>query len=100
MGKSNKSLRSAVVLVGYDHNGSPIEQKTIAYDDYYGGSTLIVDSDCYRARLGIRHLIGKVFDSSGNLQQTFDNRYDNRGRYVGSRMVFADGTIIEDGKSN
>jgi hypothetical protein len=39
---------------------------------------------------------GRIFGYKGNLQQEFEAYYDERGRYVRSRAVHEDGTVIED----
>jgi hypothetical protein len=93
---AKKSPRSKVLLVAFDEEGSVVERLEISYDDYYSGATQIVDSNSYRAEKGIRRMTGEVYGSKGNLQQTFDNHYSEDGRYVRSRAVHEDGTVIED----
>jgi hypothetical protein len=95
MASNSKGRRSTVLLVGYSDDGRIVERSSVPYDDYYDGKTPIVDSAAYRAARRIRRLTGEIYNASGNRQQTFDNVYDEAGKYLRSRMVFADGTVVE-----
>ncbi len=86
--------RSLVFLVAEDANGKTLERREVSYDAYYDGGIDVVDSNAYRADRGIRRLKGEIYDSSGSLQQSFENRYSKDGRCLGSRIVFADGSVV------
>ena len=96
MAKRTKRPRSEVRLVSYTADGSVFERLQISYDQYYGGGTAALDSDEFRSEHGIRRLTGEIFNSKGELQQSFDNSYGENGEYVRSRIVNADGTVFED----
>jgi hypothetical protein len=85
-----------VLLLATDEHGTVVERTEVPYDDYYGGGVAIVDSNAYRAAKRIRRLTGEVYNSKGQLQQSFDNQYAEDGRYLRSRMIFADGTVVEN----
>jgi hypothetical protein len=92
----SRGPRSTVFLVSYSADNKVIERIEISYDDYYAGMTPVVDDDAFRKMHGVRRLTGEIYNSQGQRQQSFDNTYDERGAYVRSRIVSADGTIIED----
>jgi hypothetical protein len=94
-GMASKNPRSTVILVAVDQGGAMVEPVTLSFDDYYGESHPIIDSQAYRAERGIRQIHGEVFGMKGNLMQSFDNRYAVDGKLVGSRIVQEDGTVIE-----
>lgn len=96
MGKKQRPIRSRVLLAAFDKDGAPVEEADISCDEYYGGISDLVDSDEYRAQKGIRSMKGRIFGYKGNLQQEFDAYYDQHGKYVRSRAVHEDGTVIED----
>jgi hypothetical protein len=93
---AKKIIRSKVLLAAYDQDGAIVEERELAYDDYYGGINGIVDSNAYRAEKGIRRMKGEIYGAKGNLQQTFEVQYSHDGSYVKSRAVHEDGTVIED----
>jgi hypothetical protein len=93
---SKRKTRSKVFLVGFDSSDQIVERIELSYDKYYSGGVPIVDSDAYRAKMRIRRLKGEIYDSTGEIQQRFDNRYTDDGSYQGGRTVHADGTTIED----
>ncbi|MHB8956724.1 MAG: hypothetical protein ACYC4U_27500 [Pirellulaceae bacterium] len=93
---SRKAAEGRIILIAETLDGTVVEQYEVSYDDYYGGRIPVVDSNAYRVSKGIRRLKGEVYLSSGTLQQTFDNRYSDDGRYAGGRTVHDDGTVIED----
>jgi len=92
-----KSLPGVVVLIATAADGEIVERAEMEYDQYYSGSTPLIDSNRHRQALGVRNIQGKVVDSSGTIQQTFENVYDRDGAYVRSRIQHADGTVCEDG---
>lgn len=87
--------RGKVFLEAISGDGSIVEQRKVAYDDYYDGALPLVDSDLYRASRGIRKLRGEVFDSTGSLMQRFENDYDDHGAYIGGVAVHNDGTVVD-----
>ena len=87
--------RGKVFFEATASDGSIVEQREVAYDDYYDGALPFIDSDLYRASHGIRKLRGEIFDSTGSLLQRFENDYDNDGEYIGGVAVHNDGTVDE-----
>jgi hypothetical protein len=77
-----------------DANGKTVERREVPYDEFYEGGIDVVDSNANRATNSIRRLKGEIYDSSGSLQEMFDNRYSEDGRCLGSRITFADGTTV------
>lgn len=86
--------KDVVLLVAEDTNGRTIERREVSYDEFYEGGIDMVDSNAYRAAKAIRWLRGEVYDSSGSLQERFDNRYSEDGECLASRITFADGTTV------
>ena len=95
MTKSDRRVRSRVFFTAFGGNGDVILRKDMSYEDYYGGGCKLIDDDAYRAKLGIARVAGEIYDSRGDLQQSFENRYNESGQYVGGKAVHADGTVIE-----
>ncbi|QDU57061.1 hypothetical protein [Aeoliella mucimassa] len=87
---------SVVLLTAKSSRGSVVEEQQINYDMYFGDGVKLIDSAEYRAARGIARVHGEIYDSAGSLQQTFDNVYDNMGKYSGGKTVHDDGTVIED----
>jgi len=77
-------------------DGRVVEKLQLSYDEYYDGSAPMIDSDSFRKSRGIRSITGEIYDSSGSLQQRFENRYNELGAYSGGRTEFDDGTVVED----
>jgi hypothetical protein len=90
------SPRSRVFLIARDMGETIVDQWELSYDDYYEGTTPVIDSDEYRSTRGIRYLEGEVYGSKGNLQKKFVTKYDERGMCIGGRAVHEDGTVIEN----
>jgi hypothetical protein len=84
-----------VLLVSYSADGTVIERTEISFIAYYEGPTPVVDSNAFRLERGVRRLTGEIYNSKGVLQQSFDNTYDEEGKYVGGRSVFEDETVVE-----
>jgi hypothetical protein len=88
--------RGEVILRGFDVNNELVTEEHISVFDYYDDLHAILDEDVsYRVERGIRRVEGHIYNENGELDQEFNNEYDNAGRYVGSRIVFADGTVSE-----
>jgi hypothetical protein len=94
--KKQKRPKSVVLLDAYTANEVLVEHAELSIHDYYDESPRLVDDSNYRAVQGIRHIAGKIYDSSGTLKQSFDSYYNELGEYVRSRAVHDDGTITED----
>ena len=92
MKKSNP--KSRVLLIAYTHDGSETQKLDISYDEYYGETTPLIDSDLYRKNNHIVRIAGKIYDSNRQLQQSFENKYDDSGKYIGGRAAHSDGTVI------
>ncbi len=88
-------IRSRVILIAADANGNLVEEIDIPFEAYYDDGVSVVDSEDYRTAKGIRKLSGKIYDSKGNLQQSFENEYSTDGALAKSRAVHADGTVTE-----
>ena len=96
MAKTRKMHKNEVVLVAFDRNDAVVEEQRMSYEDYYEGLPELIDSNLYRASRGIRRITGSVYNSKGELEQDFDNKYSEKGEYLRGRAVHADGTVIED----
>jgi hypothetical protein len=89
-------MSSRVLLVSYAADGAVIERIEISHHMYYGGNTPVVDSNAFRSENGVRRLTGEIYNSGGTLEQSFENTYDEAGKYLRGRAVFDDGTVVED----
>jgi hypothetical protein len=90
-----KMPRSQVILIAENGDGVVVERLDVPLDNYYGGGLPVVDSDDYRRLNGIRLLRGHIYGYKGNLMEEFVVKYDSDGRYIHSRAVHEDGTIVE-----
>jgi len=88
--------RDKVFLIAYSADGNALERFEMSYDDYYEQDCQLIDSDEFRAQHKIRRVTGEIYDSSGVLQQKFENHYDEAGAYSRGRGVHADGTVTEN----
>ena len=89
-------MKEVAWLRAYRVDGALVEEAEISLADYYQGLHDLIDQDDYRAARNITIVEGQLYDHNGKLEQTFRNRYSERGEYVGGRTVFADGTVNED----
>ncbi len=94
MAKS-RSRRGRVVLVAMTSAGAVVEEQDVSVENYYDGHCKMIDSGEYRRLSGITVIKGEVYNLNGALDQSFENRYSERGELSGSRTVFADGQVIE-----
>ena len=94
--ENNQSLLGKVLLSGFDVSRNNVFDLVVSIDDYYGESHPVIDDERYRSERNIRSVHGRIFDYDGKLDQEFSNEYSSDGVYVRSRVVHADGTIIED----
>ncbi len=92
----NKEPRNIVLLSAFDGSGQIVTTIKVSYDAYYETPIEMIDSDRYRARLGIRRIEGRIYDQAGSLQQQFANDYDSAGKYLHSKARHSDGSVIED----
>ena len=95
MANKPRRPRSVVFLISYSGDGSVIKRLDVSYDDYYDGTTPVIDSDTFRAEHGVRRLKGEIYDSSGAVTQSFDMTYDASGDCSNRRIVFANGKIVD-----
>jgi hypothetical protein len=93
--KRRAGPRNIILLTCYAADEHVVDSIKLSYHEYYDGSPEVIDSEEYRASRGITRLTGEIYDSTSKLQQSFENRYNERGEYVGGRAVHADGTIID-----
>ena len=94
--QANREPAGTVLLEAFDVSHNTVLKASIPVDEYYGGSHPVIDENDFRREQGIRFVHGRIFDYDGKLDQEFRNEYDTEGVYVRSRIVHADGTIIED----
>ena len=94
---SEAGPKGIVILTGLDIDKRPVVERQISVVDYYESLHPILDEDYgFRTKHGIRYVKGKIYDYEGKLDQEFINDYDDKGVYISSRIVFADGTIVKD----
>ena len=96
MVRRKQNRKGKVLLVALSAHGDVIEELEVSYEDFYAGLFPLVDDDAYRSDRGIRALKGDIFDPSGNLQQTFENRYGEKGELVKRHIIFGDGRVVDD----
>ena len=85
-----------VLLIAFDLSRNIVLETSLHVDDYYSNSHSVIDDNDFRRKQGIRFIHGYIYDYNGKLDQEFNNEYDVEGIYLHSRIVHADGTIIED----
>lgn len=91
-----KPLKGVVVLVGFNRNSERVIEENIDVADYYEAIHPLLDDDCkYRLKFGVRQVDGTIYNYSGVVDQHFTNHYGDDGRYIRSRITFADGTVVE-----
>ena len=94
--KTTNTPKSVVILKGFDAKRSIVVEEHIGLFEYYDQLHAILDEDVtLRLEKGIRHVVGHIYNEKGELDQEFENDYDETGKFVRSRIVFADGTISE-----
>ncbi len=92
----NNSPRSKVFLVVYGADGAEVERIERSYYDYYDDFTPLIDESEYRVAHGIRRVVGTIDNDSAIVEQTFDVTYDVDGDIATHRVVFQDGTVVEE----
>lgn len=88
--------RSTAELRGYDAQGVLAFTCAIPLLGYYEELHDVIDKADFRAKQGIRRLVGRLYDSAGHLTQQFENEYAADGALLHSRIRHADGTVTED----
>ena len=97
MSKSSPNTPHGIVLlVASDVQDKTLREETIPLDDYYDKLHPMIDSDDFRKRGRIRRIHGRIFNYDGNLDQEFTNEYNDSGALSRSRVVHADGTVLEN----
>jgi len=91
-----RELRRRVLLFAYDAVGKIVTQESMSIDDYYDELHPVIDDNSYRKRRNIRSIKGEIYDLNGNLDQQSYVEYNESGDYVRSRILYSDGTVIED----
>lgn len=83
------------MLSAFNTRRELVLEESLAIDDYYENSHSMIDDNDFRKQYNIRFVRGCIYDYDGNLDQEFDNEYDDGGTYIRSRIVHADGTVID-----
>jgi hypothetical protein len=96
VGRNNAKVRGIVLLRAFDIAGDLVEESEVSYDRFYEESVPLIDDGMLRSRRGVRRIEGKVYGSSGDLQQGFNNEYDAAGKYIHGRTVHKNGAVVED----
>lgn len=83
-------------MQGFNVNNTLVEEQRMRVLDYYEKLHPILDDDgTFRVQRSIRRVEGQIYSYEGKLDQRFSIEYDERGKHVRSRTVFADGTVTE-----
>ena len=93
---TGKNPIGTVRLRAFDKSHKEVSKLKLPIDDYYDNSHPLIDDDEYRRKRAIRFVHGQIFDHEGKFDQEFKNEYDSNGVYVRSKIIHADGTVIED----
>src|SRR5437763_697989 len=96
MASKDEDHRSKVFLVAFDEDGDKVEEVAIGYDDYYNESSPLIDDGAYRSLRRVVKVVGRIYNSAGEIQSEFENSYGKDGKYLRSRTVHQDGTVRED----
>ena len=94
--QANRGSIGTVLLEAFDISHNMVLEVSMPVDGYYDDSHPLIDENDFRREQGIRFVHGRIFDYAGKIDQEFRNEYDTDGVYVRSRIVHADGTVIED----
>lgn len=94
--KQHDNPVAMVIISAVDESRKQVLELSIPVDDYYGESHPVIDDDVFRSDRAIRYVRGLIFDYDGNLDQEFNNEYGLDGSYIRSKVVHADGTVVED----
>jgi hypothetical protein len=93
---SAKKPKAVVILKGLDATDTVVAEEHIGLFEYYDQLHAMLDEDpSMRLEKGVRRVVGQIYNENGELDQEFGNDYDDTGKIVRSRIVFADGTISE-----
>ncbi len=94
--KTTKTPKGVVILKGFNTANALVAEQEVSLFDYYDQLHAILDEDpSVRLDKGIRRVVGQICNEKGELDQEFGNDYNDTGRIVHSRIVFADGTVSE-----
>jgi hypothetical protein len=94
--RQSKSPKGEVILVGLDKDHQIVAEERISVFDYYDSLCPILDDNrIYRQKRGIRFVKGVIYNYEGTIDQEFINTYDENGTYIGSKIMFSDGTVSE-----
>jgi hypothetical protein len=93
---NRSNVRGTVLLSAFTESHETILEETLTIDDYYENSSPMIDDNEFRKQHNIRFIHGRIYDYDGKLDQEFNNEYGKDGAYLRSRIVHADGTIIEN----
>jgi hypothetical protein len=89
-------LRGTVLITAFDIRRKLISEESLSIADYYEDSHPMIDDNDFRKQRHIRFVHGCIYDYDGKLDQEFDNEYGEDGTYIRSRIVHADGTVIDN----
>ncbi len=96
MSRKQPGPKACVELRALSRDGTEVANETMGIEDYYDASPELIDSPQYRTTRGIRSVVGKIYDPKGKLDQQFENRYGADGALEWTRVVHADGQVIEE----
>ena len=89
--------RGVVELAAFTASGDRVMEQTLSIAAYYEElHPIIDDAGEFRAQRLIRRVAGRIYGFDGELDQDFENEYDVNGSYVRGRIIFSDGTIVEN----
>lgn len=92
----SKQFAGKSVLVSYLQDGSILDRIELYNEEYYEGDNPLIDSSEFRLQLGVRRLTGTIYNSKGELQQSFELLYDETGNRTKLTIKFADGTVVDE----
>ena len=80
------------MLVGFDSDEKVVFEESLDLHEYWDEEHPVIDEAAFRAKRGIRRLVGKLYGGAGNLLQQFESRYDASGSLQSSVAKHEDGT--------
>ena len=95
MTKKKTHRRGRVFVVAYNADRNVVAKVELPIDEFYDELHPLIDEQEFRFKQGIRMLTGEIYDLDGTLSQSFENFYDDQGRFVSGRSVHEDGTVTE-----
>lgn len=90
-------MRDKVRMIGYNAKGQVVYTDSLETGDYYD-SEHVWDQRESILGLNLVKVVGEKFDTEGNISETWETAFSaETGEYIGSMVIYSDGTMKRDG---